>query len=958
MADRDDEEEQLRAVAMQNARSIVLARQRAEETLRKQSEWLRVTLASIGDAVISTDAEGRVISMNALAEALTGWPQAEAQGRPLPEVFRIVNEETREPAENPALRALREGTIVGLANSTLLIARDGSERPIDDSAAPIRDEGGTRAGAILVFRDVTERRAVEAALRHKEAELRDFIENATVGLHWVGPDGTILWANRAELELLGYAREEYVGRNLVEFHVDRPVIDNILRRLLSKEEIHGYEARLRCKDGSIKYALINSSGLWEGERFLHTRCFTHDITDRKRAEEAQARLAAIVESSDDAIVAKTLDGVITSWNQGAQRLFGYTTAEAVGQSITLIIPPERLDEEPAILQRLRRGERVDHFETVRVGKDGQRLDISLTISPVRDGAGRIIGASKIARDITARKRAEAALAEQARLLREVAAAGLTIHSAGSLDSVLRVIAEEARRILGVHRAVASLTVGEDCAQVTSAASTSGEYGRWRESSGIPPPVERACAEVCRTNCPMRLTHAELETHPAWQDAGGKRDEYPPLQGWMAAPLISRGGKNLGLIRVSDKDDGDFSESEEAVLAQLAHIASVAIENARLYGELREQDRRKDEFLALLAHELRNPLAPIRNGLQVIRLAGGDPAAVAQARPMMERQLGHLVRLIDDLLDVSRISRNKMELRRSRVLLADVVSSAVETARPAIEEAGHELVVSLPPQPVHLDADLTRLAQVLGNLLTNSAKYTPHGGHIRVTAERQGGEVVVRVRDNGIGIPAGSLRSIFDMFSQVDRSVERATGGLGIGLALVKGLVEMHGGTVTAESPGVEKGSTFTVRLPVLEERAEAAPGALAEEAARAARPRRRILVVDDNRDSADSMALMLELIGNEVWTAHDGVEAVEAAEAFRPQVILMDVGMPRLNGYEATRRIREQPWGRSVIIIALTGWGQEGDRLQSKEAGCNGHLVKPVSLPDLDRLLAEAEASR
>ena len=473
MADRDDEEERLRAVALQNARSIVLARQRAEEALRKQSDWLRVTLASIGDAVISTDAEGRVTFMNAVAEALTGWPQAEAQGRPLPEVFHIVNEETREPAENPALRALREGTIVGLANSTVLIARDGTERPIDDSAAPIRDEAGTRAGAILVFRDVTERRAAEGRSGSKEAELRDFIENATVGLHWVGPDGTILWANRAELELLGYAKEEYIGRNIVDFHVDRPVIDDILRRLLNKEEIHGYEARLRCKDGSVKHVLINSSGLWEGERFLHTRCFTHDITDRKRAEEAQARLAAIVESSEDAIVSKTLDGVITSWNQGAERLFGYTAAEAVGQPITLIIPPERLDEEPAILERLRRGERVEHFETVRVAKDGRRLDISLTISPVRDGSGRIIGASKIARDITERKRAEAALREQARLLREVAAAGLTIHSAGSLDSVLRVIAEEARRILGAHRAVASLTVGDDCGQVISAVSTSG-----------------------------------------------------------------------------------------------------------------------------------------------------------------------------------------------------------------------------------------------------------------------------------------------------------------------------------------------------------------------------------------------------------------------------------------------------------------------------------------------------
>jgi CheY-like chemotaxis protein/two-component sensor histidine kinase len=300
----------------------------------------------------------------------------------------------------------------------------------------------------------------------------------------------------------------------------------------------------------------------------------------------------------------------------------------------------------------------------------------------------------------------------------------------------------------------------------------------------------------------------------------------------------------------------------------------------------------------------------------------------------------------------------MELRLSRVLLADVISSAVETARPAVEEAGHELTVLLSPEPVHLDADLTRLAQVFGNLLSNSAKYTPRGGHIWLSAAQRGEDVVVSVRDNGIGIPAESLRSIFDMFSQVDRSIERSTGGLGIGLALVKGLVEMHGGSVTVESPGLGQGSTFTVRLPALEERAQAAPETQGDEGPRADRPKRRILVVDDNRDSAISMAMMLKLTGNEVRTAHDGIEAVEVAAEFRPQVILMDVGMPRLNGYEATHRIRQQPWGRPVTIIALTGWGQEGDKLHSQAAGCNAHLVKPVNLPDLERLLAEAEPPR
>jgi signal transduction histidine kinase/CheY-like chemotaxis protein len=377
---------------------------------------------------------------------------------------------------------------------------------------------------------------------------------------------------------------------------------------------------------------------------------------------------------------------------------------------------------------------------------------------------------------------------------------------------------------------------------------------------------------------------------------------------------------------------------------------------RAEAMLREEGKRKDHFIALLAHELRNPLAPLRNGLQMIRLAAGDPHAIAQAHDVMERQLGHMVRLIDDLLDVSRISQNKMELRRSRLHLEDVVSSAVETAMPAIDAGGHKLAVSLPREPVHLDGDLTRLSQVFSNLLTNSAKYTERGGRIWLAGEVQEDELVVTVRDNGIGIPAESLPRIFDMFSQVDRSVERESGGLGIGLALVKGLVEMHGGCVSVMSEGLGQGSTFTVRLPVLQEMPEASADAIVDVSAKAAdKPRRRILVVDDNRDSANTMSMLLKLTGNEVQTAYSGIEAIEMAEAFQPQAILMDIGMPQLSGYDATQCIRERPWGREMVIIALTGWGQDQDRIQSKEAGCDGHMVKPVNVSELEKLLQDLQ---
>ena len=375
--------------------------------------------------------------------------------------------------------------------------------------------------------------------------------------------------------------------------------------------------------------------------------------------------------------------------------------------------------------------------------------------------------------------------------------------------------------------------------------------------------------------------------------------------------------------------------------------------ARIHAEeaLKAADRKKDDFIAMLAHELRNPLAPIRNGLQVIRLSD-DPETRDQAHRMMDRQLAHMVRLIDDLLDVSRITRNKMELRRSSVLLADIISSAVETARPTIEEAEHELSISLPEEPITLDADLTRLSQVFGNLLTNSAKYTERGGRLSLTANVQGNEVAIVVEDNGTGIPADALPNIFNMFSQVDRSIERRAGGLGIGLALVKGLVEMHGGRVTAYSRGEGHGSTFAVYLPIQSGERMALPettntGQLSRGL------NRRVLVVDDNRDGAATLSMMLELTGNTVARAHDGLEAVSVAETFRPEIILMDVGMPRLNGLDATKRIRAQAWGAGMTIIALTGWGQEHDRERSREAGCNGHLVKPVDMSDLERLLAK-----
>jgi signal transduction histidine kinase len=418
------------------------------------------------------------------------------------------------------------------------------------------------------------------------------------------------------------------------------------------------------------------------------------------------------------------------------------------------------------------------------------------------------------------------------------------------------------------------------------------------------------------------------------------------------PLRAR-GHTLGVLTVVRGESGRrFSPAEQGYAEELAGRAAMAIDNARLYREVQEADRRKNDFLAMLAHELRNPLAPIRSAVYILRKIGSTEPQARWAQDVIERQLNQMVRLVDDLLDVSRITRGKIVLQIGRVDLAAVVDSAVETARPLIEAAGHQLTVNLPAEPVVVQGDLTRLAQVLGNLLNNSAKYTEKGGRISITVRRQGAQAVVQVCDSGIGIPPDMLPHVFEMFAQVDRSVGRSQGGLGIGLTLVKSLVEMHGGTITAASAGPGQGSEFTVSLPLAPATADSAPPPPQEKDAGLKASDRRILVVDDNVDSAEAMAMMLQMAGNEVRMSHDGPSALAEAANFRPDVVLLDIGLPGMDGYEVARRLRALPHLQQALLIAQTGWGQADDRRRAREAGFDHHLVKPVELSALHELIA------
>jgi PAS domain S-box-containing protein len=648
-----------------NQTAIVVQRRRAEEQLREQGERLRTTLASIGDAVITTDVDARITNLNPMAEVLTGWSNAEAVGRPLDSVFRIVNEASRQTVESPAARALRDGLIIGLGTHTVLIAKDGSERPIEDSASAIRCAQGEVVGCVLIFRDITQRKRTEESLYQSYTRFEALFNAAPVGVYLV-------------------------------------------------------DAQLRIRQVNPK--------------------------------------------------ARPVFGSIPD-------LIGSDFAEV----IHLLWPPSAAEE---VLARFRH----------------------------------------------------------------------------------------------------TLETGE----------------------------------------PFRNPEFAEERHDLHE-----REYYD----WQINRILL--------------PDGQFG-----VVCYFMDISP----HIQARRELAAADRRKDEFLATLAHELRNPLAPLRNGLQVMKLAANDGAAIEQCRTMMERQVTQLVRLVDDLLDLSRIATGKFELRKERVSLASVVTSAIETSRPLIEQMGHVLDVSVPRQPVFVHADFTRLAQVFMNLLNNAAKYSNRGGQIRVSTKSEEGSVVFHVQDTGIGIAPDKLGSIFEMFSQVDRSLEKSQGGLGIGLTLVKRLVEMHGGTVEAHSEGPGKGSEFTVRLPILDEAIIDYDASKDDTSTPASAL--RILVVDDNRDSADSLAMMLKVLGNETLTAYDGHAAIACSQGFRPDVILLDIGLPKLNGYDTCRALRAQPEGNKLLIVAQTGWGQESDRQRTRDAGFDHHLVKPVDPAALMELLAGFQAVR
>lgn len=811
-------------------------------------------------------------------------------------------------------------------------------------------------------------------------------------------------------------------------------------------------------------------------------------------DELRAHLAAIVESSDDAIVSETLDGVITSWNAAAARLFGYTHDEMIGEPVGRIIPPDLEDEEHGLLDRIRRGDRIAHYETVRVNKGGQRIPVSLSMSPVRHREGQIVAAAKILRDITAQKRTEQALRDEAKALETLYRVGQAVAGELDLERLVQIVTDAATELSGASFGAFFYNLKDE----------KGESYTLYTLSGVPRasferfPLPRNTAlfgPTFRGEGVVRiddvLQDPRFGKNPPYH---GMPPGHLPARSYLAVPVTSRSGQVMGGLFFGHPEPAVFGERAERLVRGIAAQAAIGIDNARLYqaaqdelserrraelalrrseqlyraigesidygiwvcdaqgnnmyssesflklvgmtqeecsesgwaralhpddreptltawrecvkngglwdvehrylgidgkyhpvlargvavrdedGEvlcwaginldvarqkraeeaLRDADRRKDEFLAILAHELRNPLAPIRYALALSKQPGCDATRQARADEVIERQVEHMSRLLEDLLDVSRITHGQLELRRSRIDLHSVVAVALESARPLLDTKGHVLQLELPDEKLELDADPVRLAQIFANLLINAAKYTDPGGNIRLRAARVGSAVELSVRDDGIGISAEMMPRLFTLFSQAGTALERSEGGLGIGLALAHGLVRLHGGDIEARSEGRGRGSEFLVRLPLAAPLVQAPVATELREEPRAAR-NLRVLVADDNRDSAELSAALLALWGHDAVTGHSGREALELAERHRPHVALLDIGMPDLNGYEVASAIRNAEWGAGTLLVAVTGWGREEDRQRARGAGFDHHLTKPIDPQKLRSLLQQWE---
>jgi PAS domain S-box-containing protein len=680
--------------------------------------------------------------------------------------------------------------------------------------------------------------------------------------------------------------------------------------------------------------------------------------ERSADDLARRHLAKIVDSSDDAIVSKDLDGTILSWNAAAERMFGYTAAEAIGRSIRMIIPNDRQSEEDYVLGQIRTGESVRHYETIRQRKDGSLIPISLTVSPLYDDEGTVIGASKIARDISERARLLSAAQEQATIARQLTEVGIAVASTLDQSTVVQKVTDVATALTHAEFGAFFYNVidpesGESYTLYTLSGVAKETFAKF--------PQPRATAIFAPT------FHGEgiVRLDDVTQDPRyGKNAPYYgmppghlPVRSYLAVPVKAPSGEVLGGLFFGHSRPGVFTQQHEQLAAGIASWASVALENSRLYMNARDADRLKDEFLAVLSHELRTPLNAIVGYARLLRGGILEGEKATRGMETLERNASALTQIVEDVLDVSRIVAGKIRLDVQPVELPLVVHNAIATVQPAADAKGVRLHTITDPRVGPVSGDPDRLQQVVWNLLSNAVKFTPKNGRVQIRVERVNSHIEVVVSDTGIGIRPDFLPHVFERFRQADTGLKRATPGLGLGLSIVRHIIEMHGGSVYAASDGEGQGATFRVRLPLMivheEARREPREHPRTEKRAPLTGLGRldgvRVLAVDDEQDALGLLRVVLEVAGAEVTTMSSAIDALTRVAELTPDVLVVDLGMPKMDGFEFITRIRASadPHVRDIPATALTAFARSDDRMKALQRGFEMHLAKPVDPGEL-----------
>jgi PAS domain S-box-containing protein len=819
------------------------------------------------------------------------------------------------------------------------------------------------------------RRETESSIRSRGEQFQTLLNQAPLGVYLVDADFRIREVNPVALPVFGDIPGGVIGRDFDEvIHIlwNKDFADELVRifqHTLATGEpyVSAERGEQRLDRGVTEYYEWRLDRLVLPDGRFGLVCYFRDISERKIAAAAKAYLAAIVDSAEDAIISKDLNGVIQSANASAERIFGYTADELVGRPVRLLIPPDRQSEEDDILRRLRKGERVEHFETVRMTKDGRQLDVALTISPVHDESGTVIGASKIVRDITMLKEAEA---DRLRLLRDSAAITETLNAVGA---VVASDLDRAKVVQAVTDAATELTTAEFGAFFYNMENEHGESYTLYTISGVPrdafskfpmprntevfEPTFKGTAVVRSPDITKDSRYGHNAPHH------GMPDGHLPVRSYLAVPVKGRSGDVIGGLFFGHSTVDRFSEQHERLAVGVASWASVALENARLYTSVQEASRIKDDFLASLSHELRTPLNAILGYARMLRTGMVAPDKREKAIETIERNATSLTQIVEDVLDISRIVAGKIRLNVQPIEFPDLVRNAVDAVTPAAEGKGVRIETVLDPQAAPVSGDPERLQQVLWNLLSNAVKFTNRGGRVQVRLERVNSHLEVVVSDTGIGIPAEFLPHVFERFRQADAGIARERGGLGLGLSIARQLIEMHGGTIDVSSGGVDQGSTFRLKVPLMivhpiREEAPRVHPASGPSVSRVASLQDlrgvHVLAVDDEPDALALMSEVLEAQGARVSTATSAQEAWQHLNDDLPDVIVADLGMPQVDGFQFIDRVRRHHNDRvrDIPAAALTAYARSEDRVKALRAGFQIHLAKPIDPAELVTTIA------